>query len=67
MAREKKYLVDVIKLFRAYMIECNSTLWASGYTGLVWGNTPGFESLSLNRSTRVHAGKTEFFEGAAKI
>jgi hypothetical protein len=26
------------------MIECNSIPWASGYTGLVWWSTPGFES-----------------------
>jgi hypothetical protein len=28
------------------MIECNSIPWASGNTGLVWWNTPGFESSS---------------------
>jgi hypothetical protein len=31
------------------MIECNSTPWASGNTGLVWWNTLGFKSLSGQR------------------
>jgi hypothetical protein len=42
------------------MIECNSILWASGNTGLVWWNTPGFESHSGERIIYLEAGSHLF-------